>query len=167
MWNHFEESGEAILGRLAGLLGVTAEELESSIGSNWTSTSATPNLLIRGDDMGVLFFDDENDDEEQGIEQTYPDIGMLVEYPDRIHIGTLKGVYNPAPMGYDIKTLITLTADADLNLQKLGEAIESVAQAFKAGLKACRYCKEKIPSYYMSEGGYCYSCGSKELGIVY
>lgn len=55
MWNHFEESGEAILGRLAELLGVTAEALESSIGSNWTSTSATPNLIIRGDDMGVLF----------------------------------------------------------------------------------------------------------------
>lgn len=167
MWNNFEESGETILRRLAGLLGVTPEALEISIGSNWSSTPATPNLIIRGDDMGVLFFDDENDDEEQEIEQTYPDIGILVEHPERIHIGTLKGVYNPAPMGYDIKTLITLFANADLNLQKLEEAIESVAQAFKAGLKACRYCKEKLPPYYMSEGGYCYSCGSKELGILY
>jgi hypothetical protein len=165
--NHFEHSVQDIFEKLAVLLGVTREALETSIGTNWTSTSATPNLVIRGEHMGVLFFDDENDDEELEIEQTYPDIGILVEYPDRIHIGTLKGVYNPAPMGYEIKTLITLSADADLNLQKLEEAIESVAQAFKAGLKACRYCKEKIPSYYMSEGGYCYSCSSKELGILY
>ena len=167
MENRSGNFGEKIFEELAGLLGVTFETLESSIGSNWNSTPATPNMIIRGDDMGVVFFEDDSEDDDQEIETSYPDIGILIEYPDLIHVGTLRLIYNPAPSGYDLKTLITLSSDNNLDLEKLEKAIEHAAKAFALELKTCRYCKENLPSYYMDKGRYCYSCGSKELGIVY
>ena len=160
--NTFEE--------LASVLGVSPENLAGYIGDNWSNTSANPNLLIRGNDFGFIFFDDDFDDEgtdDEDTDESYPDVGILVELPDLIHVGTLKALYNPAPSGYEIKPMVTLSGGDELALEKLVAAIESAAEKYKAKFKTCKYCKKKLPPYVMSERGYCYGCGSSELGLIY
>jgi hypothetical protein len=157
---------EITFGRLARALGITRESLGESIGENWTTSFANPDLLIRGDDSDLVFFDEDEDDAEN-TEDTYPDVGILVQDSAQVQIGTLKALYDPAPSGYDIETMITLSGKTDLVVDKLVEAIEIAAKAYLESFTNCMYCKEALPPYVMSEDGYCYGCGSKELGIVY
>jgi hypothetical protein len=156
---------EYVFEMLAEVLGVTSEALAASMGTDWNTTDATPNMIIRGSDNPGFFFYD--DDEPVEIEASYPDVGIKVELPDRIHIGTLEAIYNPAPVGYDIKPLVSLSLRDPIGLDKLKEAIEYVAQVALAEMRACTYCRQELPPYLMSEQGYCYGCGSEKLGIVY
>ena len=104
--------------------------------------------------------DDEDDD-------SYPDVGIFLDSPNRIEIGNVEAIYDPGPAGFEIKTLLTLDPKDPLVLEKLEAAIEYAARVSKAEMQVCMYCKEKLPSYSMSEDGYCYGCGSSELGIIY
>jgi hypothetical protein len=163
---------------LAQLLRVPPEALADSIGDNWTSTYGSPNLLIRGSDVEYRFEADDDDhddhddhegheDDEEASAASYPDVGILFDLRELIHIGTLEGIYTPAPSGYGLKNLITLSCDDPQVLEKLVSAIEHLAQVAIAELQVCMYCKEKLPPYLMSEDGYCYSCGEEELGLVH
>ena len=154
---------------LAQLLRVSPEALADSIGDKWTTSYGTPNLLIRGSDVEYSFEadDDDHDDGQEVSAATYPDVGILFDLRELIHIGTLEGIYPPAPSGYGLKNLITLSCEDPKVLEKLVSAIEHLAQVAITELQVCIYCKEKLPPYLMSEDGYCYSCGEEELGLVH
>ena len=150
--------------KLAAALKVTPEVLVGLIGADWNSTHAKPNLLIRGGGLEYVVFDEDEDDED---DDSYPDVGIFLDSPNRIEIGNVEAIYDPGPAGFEIKTLLTLDPKDPLVLEKLEAAIEYAARVRKAEMQVCMYCKEKLPSYSMSEDGYCYGCGSSELGIIY
>jgi hypothetical protein len=156
---------------LASFLGIKPEALEELIGAGWNSTAATQNLIVRGTDLGTptFFFEDDEDesDEEDESDDAYPDVGILVESSSQVQVGTLGGVYSPAPEGFYLKPLLTLSSEDPLVKEKLVAAIEYATKVYKAELQVCMYCKESLPPYTMSEDGHCYGCGSSELGIVY
>jgi hypothetical protein len=156
---------EVSFGKLARALGITRESLGESIGKNWTITSANPDLLIRGNDSEFIFFDEDEDDET--TEDSYPDVGILIQDSGQVQIGTLRALYDPAPSGYDIVPMVTLTGKDELVLDRVIEAIERATKAYEESFTQCMYCNEALPPYAMSEDGYCYACGSKELGIIY
>jgi hypothetical protein len=158
-------------GILADVLGVRTETLVEAIGENWYRSRETPHLLIRGSDPLLAGFfeddDDGQDDDHEETEVTYPDVGISFDSFDEIKIGTLEMFYSPGPAGYGLKPLVTLAPGGPLVLEKLQSAIDQAAEAFIAEFQTCVYCKKKLPTYEMSDEGYCYSCGEEELGLVY
>jgi hypothetical protein len=158
-------------GMLAQVLGVRTEALVEAIGENWYRSRETPHLLIRGSDPLLESFfeddDDDQDDDQEETEHTYPDVGISFDLFDDIKIGTLEMFYSPGPAGYGLKSLVSFGLGDPPGLERLKAAIDQAAEAFRAEFQTCVYCKRKLPSYEISDEGYCYSCGEEELGLVY
>lgn len=163
---------EETFGLLSDALGVSTETLVEAIGENWFRSPTSRYLLIRGSEMDqVSVFEDDDDDYDDGDQEendvSYPDVGISFESLDQLEIGTLEMFYSPGPDGFGLKTLVTLPTRDQFALDKLKVAINHAAEVFRAEFQTCIYCKKELPPHVMSEDGYCYSCGSDQLGIVY
>ncbi len=160
-------TNQRVLEILAETLGVSAEALKESIGSDWSeSSTAVPNLIIRG------FFPEwsysDGSEEEDDVDVTYPDVGIYVDELNRqIQVGTLIGRYGPGWLGFDIKPKTKIEIWDREALQKLQKAIEESAKLALRKMKTCKFCNKTLPPAFMSEEGHCYDCGTSHLGTVY
>jgi hypothetical protein len=142
--------GPQVLDELANILDVPADELEESIGEDWSASLHDGNRI---------FF--------RTVKEEF-DVAIQPTFDGQVAVGQPYGQWEgPADLVYGInKKHEIVFKDPDF-LINLADAVDRAALARRTTFRVCKYCREYLPPENMESKTLCHGCASVHEGIIY